>query len=51
MDAELKDLAINLIAYCQRHDLLPTDGEVLFETLQDLSPETSAGMLIDLIEG
>lgn len=49
MDEELKELALNLIAYCQRHDLLPTTEEVLIEILLDISPETSSETLSDLI--
>lgn len=49
MDEELKELALNLIAYCQRHDLLPTTGDELIETLWELSPETSSETLSDLI--
>ena len=48
MDEELKALALNLIAYCQRHDLLPTTDEELIEALCDLSPETSSETLSDL---
>lgn len=49
MDEELKALALNLIAYCQRHDLLPTTSDKLIETLSNLSPETSEETLSDLI--
>ena len=49
MDEELKALALNLIAYCQRYDLLPTTADELIETLLELSPETSSETLSDLI--
>lgn len=49
MNEELKELALSLIAYCQRHDLLPTTGDELIETLWELSPEASSETLSDLI--